>query len=37
MDGVTRYPMGYKGIYIPKIITHCTSEGQDGRCDNQRG
>jgi len=24
----------YKGIYTPKNVVHCTSKGQDSKCDN---
>jgi len=26
--------MGYKGIYTSKTAMHCTSYGQDSKCDN---
>jgi len=27
------YLRGYKWIYTPNIAMHCTSKGQDSRCD----
>ena len=26
------YSTGYKAIYIPNIVTHCTSKDQDNKC-----